>query len=399
MSRPTCVNNPWAASAPLGSAIILVVLAAAAACGGPEPSLEEASGAVIVRAPLTLSSTYFGATGATVRAPSSWGTSSSGAPQPQSTRSLTFWGRFLSAACRGTTWDFNVAHPMSTPLGTVDAAYYPECAGVYGASVEADVLVSGTPNHMLRTVSRAAGPFTGFSAAGQNSSGANAHIQAAYADFNPRWDSGYASRMKPWSASYTTLARLRVAIRGYQSVTQASIPQPNVQQLQQVMRVVFINERCTIATSRSFCQIEFNVKTHASGANAYSPGGDATAFNDQGQGGLIAVVGPINTTGRTTDLVNAGGRRAAWTSWGTATRATTFGRSLFQIEISWSQFQGVLNAVTANNPAPVFGSAWNDRDAWVLLRAGYGQENFNRGNTVSTIEGLVENLEVISVGG
>ena len=54
--------------------------------------------------------------------------------RPQSTRSLTFWGRFLSAACRGTTWDFNVAHPMSTPLGTVDAAYYPECAGVYGAS-------------------------------------------------------------------------------------------------------------------------------------------------------------------------------------------------------------------------------------------------------------------------
>jgi hypothetical protein len=376
-----------------------LILGATLACGGPDDdALEDASGAAIVRTPLSLRPTYFGATGATVRAASSWGTASTGAPQPQSTRSLTFWGRFVSAPCSSTAWGFNVAHALTTPLGTVDAAYYPECGGVYGPSVEADVLVSGTPNHLLRTVSRAAGPFTGFSAAGQNGSGANAYIQGAYVDFNPRWDSGYASRMKPWSASYTNLDRLRVAIRGYQSVTQASIPQPTVQQLQQVMRVVFINERCDRAMSRSYCQIEFNVKTHVSGVNAYSPGSNATAFNDQGQGGLIAVVGPINTTGRSTDLVNAQGRRSAWTSWATATRATTFGRSLFQIEISWSQFQAVLNAVTANNPAPVFGSAWNDRNAWVLLRAGYGQENYNRGNTTSTIEGLVENLEVISVG-
>jgi hypothetical protein len=57
----------------------------------------------------------------------------------------------------------------------------------------------------------------------------------------------------------------------------------------------------------SYCQISFNVKTHISGVHAYTPASDATSFNDGGQGGLIVVLGPINSNGLTTRFVNHAG--------------------------------------------------------------------------------------------
>lgn len=73
--------------------------------------------------------------------------------------------------------------------------------------------------------------------------------------------------------------------------------------------------------------------------------------------------------------------------------------SSFQVAITWVQFQQLLRGVTEEDgdPSAVFGPDWNNTDAWVLLRAGYGQENFNNGTTTSTIEGLFDALEVLSV--
>ena len=66
--------------------------------------------------------------------------------------------------------------------------------------------------------------------------------------------------------------------------------------------------------------------------------------------------------------------------------------------MTWLQFQAILRGVTKGDPVPVFGEAWNDRSAWVLLRAGYGQENSNKGNATSTIEGMFASMAVISTG-
>ena len=119
--------------------------------------------------PLELSPTYFKAVASTVRTNSSWGTAHTLAPHPESTRSLTFWGHFVVGACAtaetAPVWGFTAEHDsFTTPLGPVSAAYYPECAGVFGPSLEADIVHAGTPNHLIRTNAAINGPFAAFGA-------------------------------------------------------------------------------------------------------------------------------------------------------------------------------------------------------------------------------------------
>ena len=283
--------------------------------------------------PLQLSTGHFLATASTARVNSSWGTAETHAPQPENFRSLTFWGHFVDGPCSTAAtvpvWGFSTRHNFTgAPSGE---AFYPECGGLFGPSLEADIVESGTAAHLIVTESANSGPFTGFGAHGQNPSGANAHIAATYVDFNPQYQPQYANRMKPWSATYSDPSRLRVAIRVNQSVVLSSISQPSLQQLQQVLHVCFINEKCDSSTSSSYCQISFNIKTHISGAHAYVPGSDASAFNDNGQGGLIVVVGPINKKGLSTKMVTPKGKIVTWTSWGMATQSHTFKEGAFQV--------------------------------------------------------------------
>lgn len=348
--------------------------------------------------PLNLTSTRFSASGSTVRANSSWGSGSTGAAHPPDERLLTFWGRWVHAECQQQLWNYTAVRKLMTPHGTVDVAYSPTCGHAYGPSVEADILVAGIPTHLVRTVASSDGPFGTYGQAGQGSSHANKHIGAAYVAFNPRWQAANPNRMKPFSAAISKPDRLRTVIRIVQSVTTASIPQPSLQQLQQTLRVAFINELCDIYTSRSFCQMSLNLKTMLAGVNAYGPDADAKVLDDPGQRGLIVVLGPVNTRGRSTSISGDEGRRTAWTSWGASTTNGSFATRTFQVEVSWDNFLDLLRVTTNGKPAPVFGASWNERTAWVLKNAGYGQENYNAGSTTSTIEGLFQSLEVSSVG-
>jgi len=204
--------------------------------------------------------------------------------------------------------------------------------------------------------------------------------------------------MKPWSDAITVPGRLRAVIKVVQSVSIATIPQPSVQQLQQTLRVVFINELCDVNNSRSFCQIALNLKTLLVGVNACGPSEDAHVYNDPAQNGLIVILGPINSKGFNTSFEGDEGRRTAWSSWGDAMANESFSSRTFQVEVSWDDFQGILRGTTKGHPTLVFGAHWNERNAWVLKNAGYGQENYNKGNATSEIEGLFQSLEVMSVG-
>ena len=358
--------------------------------------------------PLTLTPSYFHATAATVRANSSWGHETTHAPQPENTRSLTFWGRFVSEPCASKVWGFTASHPLpNEPLEAADAGFFPACGDSYGPSFEADVIDdSGHRSHLVRTQANVDGPFTHYSQAGQNPSGANKYIAATYVSFNPRWESSVANRMRPWGGATTahdgdaSEGELRVEIRANQSVAEATIPEPEVQQLQQVVNCVFIQERCNRTTSSSFCQIAFNMKTFIAGVHAYSPSSAATAFGDGGQGGLIAVVGPINEADQATPFQNSTGTGGltAWTSRGAPMANTPVASRQLVVEVSWAHFKDVLLSVTGRDPAPVFGTGWAAPVNWVLLRAGYGQENYNNGSTTSTIKGAFSSLEVASMG-
>ncbi len=344
--------------------------------------------------PITLSEGFFRGDATAPRSASVWGIESYPEAVPQSTRSTVFWGRFQNNACASPGYGANALHPLAVPGIPVFQALYPECNGSYGPSVDADVYAHDAPQHLLRSEIRPGGAFQSFGQAGQNATGANAYIHAAYTSFNTPWRSNVPNRMRPWSGPSTNPDLIRFALIIEESVTKAVLEDPSRQQLQQVLWMNVINESCDIASSSSFCQIQLNFKTYIRGVGAYTTFDEGSAFNDGGQGGLIAVVGPIAANGQSTSVSGS----SAWTSWGSQTQVTAFADKKFQVEMSWNQFQQLLRNVTSGNPASVFGANWQDRNSWILLDAGYGQENYNASTTTtSTIEGLFESISIQAI--
>ena len=139
------------------------------------------------------------------------------------------------------------------------------------------------PQHLLRSEVSPSGAFQTFGSLGQNASGANQYIHAAYTSFNPSWRTDTPIRMRPWSGASTDPAQIRFALRAQESVTEALLEEPSSQQLQQVLRMLVINEGCTPETSSSFCQIEFNFKTYNRGVGAYTSFTEATCSTTQGR--------------------------------------------------------------------------------------------------------------------
>lgn len=343
---------------------------------------------------LAVSPTYFAATATTPHGMSVWATASYPEALPDNRRSTVFWGRFMDGGCAADGHGTLVPHPLSVDGATVYRAAYPDCGGLYGPSVEGDVFAFGAPQHLLRTEVSPSGAFQDFGSAGQNASGANQFIEAAYVEYNPSSSASAPDRMRPWGGPSTEPDSIRFALRAQESVTRDALGDAGAQQLQQVLRMVVINEACDPASSCSFCQIELNFKTYNRGVGAYTSFTEGDAFNDAGQGGLIAVVGPIGDSGQSTRINGA----SAWTSWGNSTQLSPFDDKTFQVEMSWTQFQNLLVGVAEGNPVPVFGTRWQDRDAWILLRIGYGQENYNRSSSAtSLVEGMFESLEVLAL--
>ena len=377
----------------------LVALGIVTICAVAAANTSEKNYNPVLRRSLNLSTSHFGASALTDRANSSWGTGTTGAARPPDTRLLTFWGRFLPALtrCRNKVWGYTQSSELVTALGPVSAAYSPACVNMIGPSVEADISVSGKPSHLVRTVASSKGPFGTYGSEGNH--GHNRNITATYVAFNPSWQAHHRNRMKPWSAAILRPGRLRAVIKATQSVSNASIPEPSVQQLQQDLRIVFINEQCNISSSRSHCEIALNIKTLLKGFHAYGPEADVRVMNDPAQGGLIVVLGPINHHGKSTLFSGDEGRCTAWSSWGASMANDSFvGARSFQVEVAWDDFLCILRGTTKGDPSPVFGARWNDRTTWVLKNAGYGQENYNAGASTSVVEGYFQRLEVLSVG-
>ncbi len=344
--------------------------------------------------PITLSASHFLGDATAPRSVSAWGIESYPEAIPKSTRSTILWGRFQNNACATPGYGLNVEHPLAVSGIPVFQGFYPECASAYGPSVDADVYAHDAPQHLLRSKVTPGGAFQSFGPAGQNATGANAYIGAAYTSFTTPWRSNVPNRLRPWGGSSATPDLIRVALIVQESVTQAVLEDPSQQQLQQVLWMNVINESCDIASSSSFCQIQLNFKTYIRGVGAYTTFDEGSAFNDGGQGGLIAVVGPIAASGQSTSVSGS----PAWTSWASSTQVAPFDDKKFQVEISWTQFQQLLINVTGGNPAAVFGASWQDRNTWVLLDVGYGQENYNASATAtSTIEGLFESIEILAL--
>lgn len=233
-------------------------------------------------------------------------------------------------------------------------------------------------------------PFFGpFGAGGQNGAGTNAHITGTFVNFRQPW--GVADPLQPW------IGNAAARVRSVQSMgaVQLDTAGEAVQAKQQMM-ATFLNTTCIRTLTGQPCQVQylFNTAIARSGVSDWSQvswfkNGDV--WFDPVQGNIPIVDGPIYASGQmTTDSKT---RLPLFVSQGSATQHQAFAGRTFDVTISFDQLQNVLRIVAASRLsvdraslsdaqiASVWGSAWNDRNAWVLLTGHVGQEVYNPSST------------------
>jgi hypothetical protein len=229
-------------------------------------------------------------------------------------------------------------------------------------------------------------PFFGpYGAGGQNGKGTNAHITGTFVGFRQAW--GAADPLQPWTGA--AVARVR-SVQSLGAI-QLDTAGPAVQAKQQMM-ATFLNTTCSRNVSGQPCQVQylFNTAIARSGVSNWSQvswfkNGDV--WFDPAQGGIPIVDGPIYSSGQmTTDSKT---RLPLFVSQGSATQHAAFSGRTFDVTIGFDQLQNVLRIVaarklgvalsslTATQIAQVWGPAWNDRKAWVVLSGQIGQEVYN----------------------
>jgi hypothetical protein len=230
--------------------------------------------------------------------------------------------------------------------------------------------------------------FGPYDASGQNGAGTNAHITGSFVNFREAW--GRAGAVHPWSGS----AKARV--RSLQSMGASSVDAATgvVAQGKQQMMATFINSECAakLLNTGKPCQIQylFNTAIVRSGVADWSTvswfqqGG---VWFDPAQGGIPIVDGPIKRSDEVT-LDDATGL-GLFTSQGSASQHDSFKSRTFDVTIDFAQLINAVRAtvalslrvdvskITDSDVAAMWGSAWNDRQSWVLLASFVGQEVYN----------------------
>ena len=229
-------------------------------------------------------------------------------------------------------------------------------------------------------------PFFGpYGAGGQNGSGANAYITGTFVNFRQAW--GVADPLQPWIGTAAARVRSVQSVGAFRLDTAG----PAVQAKQQMM-ASFLNTTCIRTLKGQPCQVQylFNTAIARSGVKDWSQvswfkNGDV--WFDPAQGGIPIVDGPIHDSGQIT--LDSKTRLPLFVSQGSATQHAAFSGRTFDVTIGFDQLRNVLRIVAARKLgielanvgdaqlAQVWGSAWNDRKAWVLLSGHVGQEVYN----------------------
>jgi hypothetical protein len=244
----------------------------------------------------------------------------------------------------------------------------------------------------LRTLAGGSGEFFGaYGAAGQNGAGANAFIAGTFVSFRAAWN--VASPIRPWAGSDHTarvFSQQSVASSDVAGTADASNPV----QVKQQISIGFINTACAAAgiTNTNPCQLKylFNTAVYRAGVSDWSTQSwfkTASVMYDPGQGGIPVVDGPVTAAG-VASLEDSTGA-SLYTSAGAASQHGAFADQPFDLRISFDQLQSLLRLIVSqklgvsvaqvadSDVAAMWGSQWNDPNAWALLTASVGQEAHN----------------------
>ncbi|OYT85623.1 MAG: hypothetical protein CFE46_17955 [Burkholderiales bacterium PBB6] len=295
------------------------------------------------------------------------------------------------------------------------------CAGLSADEAGATPLlqVNATPGQTGLGLYTPSGPdargrapqFGPFDAAGQNGHGANAYIAGAFAIW--RQPASGPAVQPLWQGVDDEWV-----IRSSQSVQQLSVDptstEDSLAQVKQQIVAVVLNPSCQAERHERprACQLQYLFHT-AIARSAVSDWAKVAWFQrgmvffDPAQGGMPVVQGPIPPKGQGVNEAASG--LALYRSEGGATGHAPFDARAFEVRVPFKAFLLAQRAAVArqlkkaaanvrdDELVEVFGSQWNQPQAWVLLSTSVAQETYNRDPArAAVIGGAVRSL-VLSV--
>jgi hypothetical protein len=239
-----------------------------------------------------------------------------------------------------------------------------------------------------------------FDSKGQIGNGSNAGVSGTFVTFRFDWGKPAAPSLWPTTASKDAQAAAAIELLTTQTLATASLgnssnnPGAPVKQVKQQLTVTLINPACfrALAKSGKRCQVQylFNLAVVRSGVTDWSKVdwfNTASVQIDPAQGNMPYINGPVGVKGQVTR--DATLKYDLYTSAGDESAHGTFMDRTFRVRLSLGQFENTLrlatakvvgktsDAVSPDDIAQLFGSAWNDPAAWKLLSAEVGQEIYN----------------------
>jgi hypothetical protein len=224
---------------------------------------------------------------------------------------------------------------------------------------------------------------------GQDGRGTNAGIEGTFVIFRQDWSGSTAHH--PWAGRPARAARLR----SIQSVSDASVgsgPQTAAAvQVKQQIVVTVMNTACRRAPGHA-CQFQYllNTAIYRAGVSDWAPipwFANANVMFDPAQGGIPVIEAPVKEAG--VDTADGRSRLSLFTSQGEATQHADFANKVFDVRVSFEQLQNALRAMQSKalgvpvdrigprELAQLWGPAFDDPAAWVLLSADVAQEAHN----------------------
>jgi hypothetical protein len=234
--------------------------------------------------------------------------------------------------------------------------------------------------------------FGPYGSTGQGGSGANAHLEGTFVTFRQAWFSPQAPH--PWRGTGSEMQVMSLQGVSNVDIGASKASGADAAQAKQQIVVSVINPTCMQEAkgSKRLCQFQylFNTAVYRAGVSDWRTVDwfqQAGLMRDPAQGGLAVIHGPVAESGVVTRDQASG--LPLYRSQGAASQHQVFGPLAFDIRIPFDYLVNaqrlIVGAATKQKPQAVseaalaaeFGSAWQERSAWVLLSAQVAQEVHN----------------------
>ena len=260
--------------------------------------------------------------------------------------------------------------------------------------------------------------FQPIGAEGKDGMGVNGGIEGTFVTFLFDWEAG--NTIRPWAGDAKTDEKRKAIFKTVQSISVATVGDGVISrtaepiQAKQQFIVALVNHACWQAKEeKNRCKLKylFNMAVYRT---AIKDWGDvkwfqnAGVFNDEAQGGIAIVHGPIGRKGQETKA--QGTDLGIYTSQGEPSQHEVFGEKEFRIQVTFAQLKNAMKLALAKTlKKPVakistddlvayYTGKWDDPNEWMVMSTNTSQEIHNPHSDVHAhIGGAVHSLSLRAV--